>query len=115
MQVIVRVRPLSSEELRGPSRVLVQPSEDNQSLVIGESAYGTAVGSKTFRFTSVMPENASQHGVFEHVVPLLKSALDGFNCTVFTYGQTGTGETVAVVCGIVAERGCVRACVYMCS
>lgn len=92
MQVIVRVRPLSPAERRDLSRVIVQPCEDNQSILVGESAYGVAVGSKTFRFTSVLPVNASQQEVFEHAVPLLKSALEGFNCTIFTYGQTGTGE-----------------------
>ena len=34
-----------------------------------------------------------QAEVFEHVVPLLDSALTGINVTVFAYGQTGTGKT----------------------
>lgn len=25
--------------------------------------------------------------------PLIKEVLDGYNCTVFAYGQTGTGKT----------------------
>lgn len=27
------------------------------------------------------------------VYPLIKEVLDGYNCTVFAYGQTGTGKT----------------------
>ncbi|RWR97275.1 hypothetical protein CKAN_02669800 [Cinnamomum micranthum f. kanehirae] len=31
--------------------------------------------------------------VFEEVVPILRSALDGHNVCIFAYGQTGTGKT----------------------
>lgn len=100
MQVIVRVRPPG-----GADHVIVRPLQDTQSLVVEESSYGVAVGAKTFKFTSVLPVDARQSDVFEHVVPLLRSAMDGFNCTIFTYGQTGTGKTHTMVKR--EKRGCV--------
>lgn len=36
----------------------------------------------------------SQVSVYQAVVsPLLEEVLAGYNCTVFAYGQTGTGKT----------------------
>jgi len=37
---------------------------------------------------------ATQKEVFSSVVqPIIDEVLEGFNCTVFAYGQTGTGKT----------------------
>ena len=29
----------------------------------------------------------------EAITPIVNEVLDGFNCTIFAYGQTGTGKT----------------------
>lgn len=40
---------------------------------------------------------ASQQKVYEDVgVPLVENARNGFNCTLFAFGQTGSGEYVSV-------------------
>ena len=37
---------------------------------------------------------STQKEVFdESIVPIINEVLTGFNCTVFAYGQTGTGKT----------------------
>jgi hypothetical protein len=41
--------------------------------------------------------DASQGTVFASVIPLLRSALAGFNATIFAYGQTGTGKTYTML------------------
>lgn len=42
----------------------------------------------------VFGPKSRQQDVFNHaVVPLVNEVLDGYNCTVFAYGQTGTGKT----------------------
>jgi len=53
----------------------------------------SAMGVKSFRFDAVFDGSASQSDVFSETIPLLQSALRGYNCTIFTYGQTGTGKT----------------------
>lgn len=35
----------------------------------------------------------SQEEIFEEAQDLVQSALDGYNVTVFAYGQTGAGKT----------------------
>nr|CAB3494983.1 unnamed protein product [Digitaria exilis]CAB3503909.1 unnamed protein product [Digitaria exilis] len=42
----------------------------------------------------VFGPKSQQQDVFNHaVVPLVNEVLDGYNCTIFAYGQTGTGKT----------------------
>lgn len=42
----------------------------------------------------VFGPKATQETVFKNaVVPIIDEVLEGFNCTIFAYGQTGTGKT----------------------
>lgn len=63
---------------------------------------GTQQGSgrsKTYTFDHVFSAEADQGMVYQDVVSgVLDEVLLGYNCTVFAYGQTGTGKTY-VVCG----------------
>jgi kinesin family member 11 len=44
--------------------------------------------------TQVLGSKSQQQDIFNHVVvPLVSKVLDGYNCTIFAYGQTGTGKT----------------------
>lgn len=50
--------------------------------------------SKTYPFDQVFGPEADQSMIFQDVVaPILEEVLMGYNCTVFAYGQTGTGKT----------------------
>lgn len=35
--------------------------------------------------------------IFQDLQPLVQSALDGFNVSIFAYGQTGAGKTFTMV------------------
>jgi len=49
---------------------------------------------KTFTFDAVYDVNSRQLDLYaETFAPLVDSVLDGFNGTIFAYGQTGTGKT----------------------
>jgi kinesin family member 11 len=48
----------------------------------------------TYVFTQVFGQYSTQEEVFNlSIVPIIEEVLQGFNCTVFAYGQTGTGKT----------------------
>lgn len=50
--------------------------------------------SRLFTYDGVFDSNVGQCEVYDHVVaPLIDEVLSGYNCTVFAYGQTGTGKT----------------------
>lgn len=49
---------------------------------------------KQFTFDAVYDWNSRQIDLYDETVqPLVNAVLEGFNCTVFAYGQTGTGKT----------------------
>ncbi len=49
---------------------------------------------KTFTFDNVFDWNSTQSDVYtETAKPIVDSVLEGYNGTVFAYGQTGTGKT----------------------
>ena len=49
---------------------------------------------KTFTFDNVFDWNSAQAAVYaETAKPIVDSVLEGYNGTVFAYGQTGTGKT----------------------
>ena len=49
---------------------------------------------KSFSFDRVFGSNSKQVDVYKVVAtPLVDEVLAGYNCTVFAYGQTGTGKT----------------------
>ena len=49
---------------------------------------------KTYKVDHVFGPEADQSMIYDEVVhPMLEEVLAGMNCTVFAYGQTGTGKT----------------------
>jgi len=53
-----------------------------------------ADSSKVFSFDSVFAEKSEQQTVYEEAAfPLVESVLDGYNGTIFAYGQTGCGKS----------------------
>jgi len=48
----------------------------------------------TFTFDSFFNEQSSQDEIYKSIAqPFVKEILDGFNCTIFAYGQSGSGKT----------------------
>ena len=65
----------------------------------------TNVHHRRFTFDKVFDSDADQARVFDHAVaPVIDEVLEGFSCTVFAYGQTGTGKTYTME-GPKAEDG----------
>lgn len=50
-------------------------------------------GGKTFGFDSVFNGDCTQEDIFADCGDLVQSAVDGYNVTIFAYGQTGAGKT----------------------
>ena len=55
-------------------------------------AHGPAT--RDFTFDSTFAPTCKQSSVFEDTaLPIIESVLEGYNGTIFAYGQTGTGKT----------------------
>lgn len=43
------------------------------------------------------PDCTQAHVYYRVLEPLIAEVLEGYNCTVFAYGQTGTGKTHTII------------------
>lgn len=49
----------------------------------------------------VFGPKAQQRSIYDQAIsPIVDEVLEGFNCTVFAYGQTGTGKTYTMEGGM---------------
>ncbi|VDN02938.1 unnamed protein product [Thelazia callipaeda] len=48
---------------------------------------------RKFSFDRNFDENHSQAEIFEEIIPIIKSCMDGYNVCIFAYGHTGSGKT----------------------
>ncbi|TPX40808.1 hypothetical protein SeMB42_g05867 [Synchytrium endobioticum] len=103
IHVVVRVRPRSAREIRENSPIVITTSAArSRDLML--RAGGDI--SKTYGFDRVFGPDADQETVFSDVVaPILEEVLMGYNCTIFAYGQTGTGKTYTMEGNLDAIRG----------
>ncbi|KAJ1458318.1 P-loop containing nucleoside triphosphate hydrolase protein [Pelagophyceae sp. CCMP2097] len=81
VQVAIRIRPLHGHERQTPTMAC-----DGRTVTLD--------GVTRFPFDHVFDERASQETVYDAVAsPVVHSCLEGYNATIFAYGQTGTGKT----------------------
>ena len=93
INVVVRCRSRNEREVRENSGVVVS-TEGVRGKTVELSMGPSALSNKTYGFDKVFSPAADQVMVYEDVVaPILDEMLKGFNCTIFAYGQTGTGKT----------------------
>ncbi|XP_066892527.1 centromere-associated protein E [Kogia breviceps] len=85
--VCVRVRPLNSrEEALGKDTQVYWKTDNNTVYQVD--------GSKSFHFDRVFHSNETTKNVYEEIaVPIIDSAIQGYNGTIFAYGQTASGKT----------------------
>lgn len=84
IQVFVRMRPLNKDKEK---RNNIDVNNDRNEVRLGERGN---VQAKQCLFDGVFDEKSCQIEVYKRVVsPLIQQVLDGYNCTVFCYGQTG--------------------------
>ncbi|PRQ39572.1 putative plus-end-directed kinesin ATPase [Rosa chinensis] len=92
VQVLIRIRPLSSMEraLQGCGRCLKQ--ESSQTLVL----HGPP--DARFTFDHIACEMISQEKLFKVAgMPMVENCLSGYNSCMFAYGQTGSGKTYTMM------------------
>lgn len=92
VRVVVRCRPFTRREERVESILEVDPRLGQISIRNPKAPPDEPL--KVFTFDSVFGWTSKQSDIYDDAVrPLVDSVLQGFNGTVFAYGQTGTGKT----------------------
>ncbi|XP_070591030.1 kinesin-like protein KIF3C [Erythrolamprus reginae] len=94
LKVVVRCRPMNrKEEATGYERILDMDVKLGQVTIRNPKASPGELA-KTFTFDAVYNATSKQADLYDETVrPLIDSVLQGFNGTIFAYGQTGTGKT----------------------
>lgn len=90
IKVLVRVRPLSQDEIDGHGSDSAVSIHDASSLTVFN-----AETRKQFNcsFDQVLGDTSSQEDVYDILRTCTQSVTSGFNSTIFAYGQTGSGKT----------------------
>ena len=86
-------RPRSDAEIGNEAPEVVHCNELHREVQLTQSVNKKEY-SRRYHFDRVYDADTSQERLYETAVaPMVDEVLQGFNCTVFAYGQTGTGKT----------------------
>ena len=93
VQVLLRCRPMSKEEEAAGVSQVIFTREMAREVAVVQNIAGKRM-ERTFTFDKVFgPANSQKHIFDSAIFPMVDEVLQGFNCTIFAYGQTGTGKT----------------------
>ncbi|XP_004836666.1 kinesin-like protein KIF3A isoform X3 [Heterocephalus glaber] len=93
VKVVVRCRPLNEREKSMCYRQAVSVEEMRGTITV-HKADSSNEPPKTFTFDTVFGPESKQLDVYNLTArPIIDSVLEGYNGTIFAYGQTGTGKT----------------------
>ncbi|KAF1766301.1 hypothetical protein GCK72_006257 [Caenorhabditis remanei] len=86
LRVAVRVRPMNGTERSEKCSTIVKVDKGKSSIDLKSKPFGP--------FFRVYDTDTTQADIYADLVSSqIKKVIAGFNCTVFAYGQTGTGKT----------------------
>lgn len=92
IKVVVRCRPLSKTEKEKKFFEIIKMNESTNTVNLSKTPDDQEP--KVFSFNSVYANNATQQFIYDDCArPIIDSVLEGYNGTIFAYGQTGTGKT----------------------
>ena len=90
--VSCRFRPLNEREKERSMDIVAEFPFDGKTVVVNQQYEG--FGSVKFNFDNVFPPDTEQVVVYEATaLPIIEAVMNGFNGTVFAYGQTSSGKT----------------------
>ncbi|KAG8578806.1 hypothetical protein GDO81_010625 [Engystomops pustulosus] len=93
VKVVVRCRPLNEREKAMGNKMAVHVDEIRGTIAV-HKVDSMNEPPKTFTFDTVFGTDSKQLDVYNLTArPIIDSVLEGYNGTIFAYGQTGTGKT----------------------
>lgn len=97
VRVAIRCRPLSDNEAKKGFHVVVHVDELNGEIRLqpeGSTQSAHSRDERSYFYDNVFGMDSKQADVFNVVArPIVDFVLEGYNGTIFAYGQTGTGKT----------------------
>ena len=94
VKVVVRIRPMSSEEERNGNLMAAEALPDRGLISVRNPKANESEPPKDFFFDAVFDAKVSQKHIYDVCASsVVESVLNGYNGTIFAYGQTGAGKT----------------------
>ncbi|CAF0770762.1 unnamed protein product [Adineta steineri] len=94
VKVVVRCRPMSDKEVGNDHKSIVFVNESSGTIDVRAPENSNDDTNKAYTFDYVFGPNSKQVDVYNLVArPIVDAVLEGYNGTIFAYGQTGTGKT----------------------
>ncbi|CAJ0829241.1 9110_t:CDS:2 [Entrophospora sp. SA101] len=98
IRVFCRVRPQTFTEIDEPLAEIIYPNNSgNKKIVICSiiKNYRSINRNiiKEYEFDHVFRPESTQEQVYNELAHVVQSVVDGYNCCIFAYGQTGAGKT----------------------
>ncbi|CAD8168433.1 unnamed protein product [Paramecium pentaurelia] len=88
IKVVARLRPLNALEMQQGGECCVSYNDKQITVTVGSN------DKQDFTFDRIFGPDSEQADVFEEVGrPILDSVMNGYNGTIFAYGQTSSGKT----------------------
>ncbi|XP_011403132.1 PREDICTED: kinesin-like protein KIF6 [Amphimedon queenslandica] len=105
IKIFARIRP--TKKATGSYEIGTDEDTPKLTFIIPRLASDGYVNNKkevfTFKFTEVFGDEVKQDQIFDTVArPVIENCLEGYNGTIFAYGQTNSGKTFTITGG--AER-----------
>jgi hypothetical protein len=92
VKVTMRCRPLNKQEMSDGRQVIINISPSRGEILV--KSPNNEQEDKAFTFDNVFDWTSTQEGVYNDTAyPIVQSVIEGYNGTIFAYGQTGTGKT----------------------
>ena len=92
VKVVIRCRPMSSNEMQAGHEVVVKMNTKRGEVVVTRP--DETEPPKMFTFDSCYDWTSKQVDIYNNCAAnIIENVLEGYNGTIFAYGQTGTGKT----------------------
>ena len=94
VKVVVRVRPLSRKEQQDGHAATTVADEATGTITSSNPKADASDPPKSFTFDAVFAAECKQKSIYEKCgATVVEAVLNGYNGTIFAYGQTGAGKT----------------------
>ncbi|EAT45888.1 AAEL002877-PA, partial [Aedes aegypti] len=91
VKVVVRCRPMNKREQSSGCKNITQIENSTVNL---DNPNDASAPQKSFKFDSAYGYAATTENIYSEICyPLIESVLEGYNATIFAYGQTGCGKS----------------------
>ncbi|SPQ93996.1 Kinesin-like protein [Plasmodiophora brassicae] len=96
VQVAIRCRPMSSKEIEQGHRSIVDIDKKMGQIVVHkpDEAPDPSERGRVWTYDIVFGSSDTQEQIYKDTAsPIVDSVMEGYNGTIFAFGQTGTGKT----------------------